>query len=318
MQLNTCLLLRYILFAGIFIALGSIDVRAAVSDVSIEPIDRTNFRLTIGSSQLEINIRDKVLLSKQDILLDWIRYSTQVVYQYYGRFPVARLNISLNVAGGFAVRFGQAFGGESPYLRIVVGEDITADMLRKDWIMVHEMVHLAMADVPSSNRWLLEGLATYVESIARAQQGYLSEDFVWHGFLKRMPQGLPAAGDAGLDHTPTWGRTYWGGAMFCLLADIEIRKLTNNQMSLRDALRGILGDGYSMKTDATAMQIFESGDAATRVPVLVNLYQEMRADPVMVDLPALWIELGVDLNNDQVVYNAQAPLAHIRQQMLKP
>jgi hypothetical protein len=318
MQLNTCLLLRYFLFSGIFFALGSIDVRATVSDVSIEPIDRTNFRLTIGSSQLEINIRDKVLLSKQDILLEWIKYSTQVVYQYYGRFPVDQLYISLNVAGGFAVRFGQAFGGESPHLRIVVGEDITADMLRKDWIMVHEMVHLAMADVPSSNRWLLEGLATYVESIARAQQGYLSEDFVWHGFLKRMPQGLPAAGDAGLDHTPTWGRTYWGGAMFCLLADIEIRKLTNNQMSLRDALRGILADGYSMKTDATAMQIFESGDAATRVPVLVNLYQEMRADPVMVDLQALWVELGVNLKSDQVVYNAHAPLAYVREQMLKP
>lgn len=44
----------------------------------------------------------------------------------------------------------------------------------------------------------------------------------------------------------------------------------------------------------------------------------MRADPVLVDLQALWVELGVDLKNDQVVYNAQAPLAHIREQMLKP
>ncbi|MCZ6487800.1 MAG: hypothetical protein O6703_06455, partial [Gammaproteobacteria bacterium] len=211
MQFNPCSLPRRFLFAWIFFALGSMNVLATVRDVSIEPIDRTNFRLIIGDSRLEINIRDKVLLSKQDILLEWIKYSAQVVDQYYGRFPVDHLNIKLNVAGGFAVRFGQAFGGESPHLRIVVGEDINADMLRKDWILVHEMVHLAMADVPSSNRWLLEGLATYVESIARAQQGYLSEDFVWHGFLKRMPQGLPVAGDEGLDYTPTWGRTYWGG-----------------------------------------------------------------------------------------------------------
>jgi hypothetical protein len=294
------------------------NVEAGVSDVSIEPIDRTNFRLTIAGSQLEVNIRDKVLLSKQDILLEWIKYSAQVVHRYYGRFPVDRLKIELNVAGGFAVRFGQAFGGESPHLRIVVGEDINQEMLRKDWIMVHEMVHLAMADVPRPNRWLLEGLATYVESIARAQQGYLSEEFVWNGFINRMPQGLPAAGDEGLDHTPTWGRTYWGGAMFCLLADIEIRRLTNNQMSLRDALRGILSDGYSMKSGATPMQIFKSGDAATGVPVLVDLYQKMRADPMLVDLQALWFDLGVDLKNDQVVYNAEAPLAHIRKQMLKP
>ena len=41
-----------------------------------------------------------------------------------------------------------------------------------------------------------------------------------------MPKGLPQAGDQGLDNTGTWGREYWGGAMFCLLADIEIRKAT--------------------------------------------------------------------------------------------
>ena len=100
------------------------------------------------------------------------------------------------------------------------------------------MVHLAMAHVPETSRWWLEGLSTYVESIARAQRGHLSEEFVWNGFYHRMPQGLPQDGDRGLDRTPTWGRTYWGGAMFCLLADVEIRRLTDNRKSLRDALRG--------------------------------------------------------------------------------
>jgi hypothetical protein len=37
-----------------------------------------------------------------------------------------------------------------------------------------------------------------------------------------MPQGEPQRGDRGLDGTHTWGRTYWGGAMFCLLTDVEI------------------------------------------------------------------------------------------------
>ena len=54
-----------------------------------------------------------------------------------------------------------------------------------------------------------------------------------------MPQGLPAAGDQGLDNTHIWGRTYRGGAMFCLLADIEIRKQTGNAKGLLDALRAI-------------------------------------------------------------------------------
>ena len=307
-----------VLVMGLIFIFGSINAQAEVADVTVTQLDNTNFRLLIDGSQLNISIRDRVLLSKKDPLLEWIKYSAQTVHQYYGQFPVDNLDINLNVSGGFAVRFGQAFGGESPRLRIVVGEDINQTMLRKDWIMVHEMVHLAMANVPRSNRWLLEGLATYVESIARAQQGQLSEDFVWNGFINRMPQGLPTEGDAGLDYTPTWGRTYWGGAMFCLLADIEIRKLTDNRMSLQDALRGILKDGYSMQADTTAMQVFKAGDAATGVPVLVSLYEKMRADPAPVDLGALWASLGVSLQNDQVSYKTDAPLSHVREQLLKP
>ena len=56
-----------------------------------------------------------------------------------------------------------------------------------------------------------KGLATYVESIARAQAGELGVEQVWAGFVKGMPNGLPQSGDRGLDHTHTWGRTYWGG-----------------------------------------------------------------------------------------------------------
>ena len=127
----------------------------------------------------------------------------------------------------------------------------------------------------------------------------------------------PAVGDRGLDLTPTWGRTYWGGAMFCLLADIEIRKLTDNQKSLQDALRGVLDAGYSMHADTTVMQVFEAGDRATGVDVLVPLYQSMRADPAPVDLDHLWRELGVGVKDGNMAYDNDAPLAHVRRAMLR-
>ncbi|MCP4430139.1 MAG: M1 family metallopeptidase [Gammaproteobacteria bacterium] len=306
------------LFVFLFISTPLLANNSA-ADISVSRIDKNTFRISIGNSQFDVIIRDKVLLSKKDRLLEWAGYSANAVYHYYGRFPVDRVRIKIEVTDGNRVRFGQAFGGESPSLRVVVGEDITPEVLRKDWIMVHEMVHLAMADVPRNQRWLLEGLATYVESVARAQLGQLSEDFVWKGFLSRMHQGLPASGDRGLDYTPTWGRTYWGGALFCLLADVEIRKQSNNRMSLRDALRGILKEGYSMKAGAdNALQIFEAGDHATGLPVLVNLYNEMRAQPQPAELGSLWKSLGLSLQEGEVIYNDRAALATIRKQMLKP
>ena len=307
-----------LLFAWLFSSTALLaDNRLA--NISLQNLDKNTFRVTIGDSELDVLIRDKVLLSKKDRLLDWVGYSAQAVHHYYDRFPVDKLLIKIQVTDGNRVRFGQAFGGHSPSVRVVVGEDITADVLRRDWIMVHEMVHLAMADMPRNQRWVLEGLATYVESIARAQVGHLSEDFVWNGFLGQMHQGLPASGDKGLDQTPTWGRTYWGGAMFCLFADVEIRKQSNNRLSLQDALRGILNAGYSMQTGVdNALEIFEEGDRATGLTVLVDLYNEMRDRPKPDELDSLWKSLGLSLQDGNVVYNDSAELAAIRKQLLTP
>lgn len=287
------------------------------ADPQIENISDREFAFDLDGSRISIEIRDPVLRGKKDILLEWVLYSSKTVHHYYGRFPVDSVHIKLMVVAGHKVRFGRAFGGESPFIRIDVGEDVNPETLRRDWILVHEMVHLAMANVPQEHAWLLEGLATYVESIARAQRDHLTEEQVWRYFIERMPQGLPQLGDRGLDHTPTWGRTYWGGAIFCMLADIEIRKLTDNRKSLRDALRGVLDAGLSMHADTSAIKVFEAGDRATGVAVLVPLYQKMKADPYPVDLDVLWEALGVNLQKQKVIYNDQAPMSHIRKHLLK-
>ena len=309
-------MVRYLLM---LLALGcSFDVSSSAAvEPQIESLSEREFAFDLGDSRISIEIGDPGLLERKDMLLEWVRYSAQTVHHYYGRFPVKTVFINVEVTSGHGVRFGQAFGGESPVIRVVVGEAITPEMLLRDWILVHEMVHLAMADVPRHHRWWLEGLATYVESIARAQRDYLSEEFIWRNFIERMPQGLPKIGDRGLDLTPTWGRTYWGGALFCMLADIEIRKLTDNRKSLREALRGMLDAGISMHTSATVMQVFEAGDRATGVAVLVPLYQKMKADPYPVDLDALWSDLGVKLDGFTVIYNDDAPMAHVRKRLLK-
>ena len=85
-----------------------------VANVSITNLDKNTFRVTIGDSQLDVLIRDKVLLEKKDRLLDWVGYSAQAVQHYYGRFPVDKLLLRIQVTDGNRVRFGQAFGGDSP------------------------------------------------------------------------------------------------------------------------------------------------------------------------------------------------------------
>ena len=128
------------------------------------------------------------------------------------------------VCGEAGRRVGTARRSRSPSAGQAHSSDFT-----DDWVLTHEMVHLAFPSVPEEHHWIEEGSATYIEPIARARAGDLTPEKVWGDLVDGLPQGLPQPGDRGLDFTPTWGRTYWGGALFCLLADIEIRKRTANQ-----------------------------------------------------------------------------------------
>jgi hypothetical protein len=192
----------------------------------------------------------------------------------------------------------------------------TSADLKKDWMLTHEMVHFGFPSVPESHHWIEEGTATYIEPIARARAGMLDISRAWFETVRDMPQGLPAAGDKGLDHTHTWGRTYWGGALFCLLADVEIRKRTKNSKGFVDAMRGINRAGGTIDADWPVTRAFEIGDAATGGRTLMELYDKMRATPVTPDLPALWKQLGVERADETVKFDDSAPLAAIRKGIL--
>ncbi len=184
--------------------------------------------------------------------------------------------------------------------------------LADDWLLTHEMIHLALPSLAERHQWLEEGLATYVEPIARARAGTLTLEQVWHDFIVGLPQGQPQAGDRGLDGTPTWGRTYWGGALFCLRADVTIRQRTGNRFGLEHSLRAIFAAGGSIDRDWTIDRVIEVGDQAVGVSVLRELYEEMRSQPVTVDLELLWRQLGIKRHGKKVIFDDSAPLASIR------
>jgi len=245
-------------------------------------------------------------------ILDWIKTSARAVSTYYGRFPVASLKLLMVPVNGPRVRGGTTWGYRGAAIRVLIGRDASEDDLRRDWILVHEMVHLALPDMPERHNWLSEGLAVYIEPIARVQAGDMAAHEIWQAMMRDMPKGLPEAGDRGLDNTDTWGRKYWGGAMFCLLADIEIRKTTNNRLGLRDAMRGVIAAGGSHEQDWPIERVLATADKATGADVLTRLHNEMGAKPVTPDLAGLWRDLGLGLRGEALEFDDGAPLAAIR------
>lgn len=255
-----------------------------------------------------------------DQVLRWIHTAQKAVTHYYGRYPVPRVKIRVEARPGRSGNAsGTTYGGDDgAFIRMGIGSEVGNDEMQADWVMTHEMVHLAFPRVAENQHWIEEGLATYVEPVARAQIGDLSVDYLWQETIEGMPKGLPQSGDEGLDNTTTWGRTYWGGAMFCLLADVEIRERTHNRYGLQDALRGILAAGGNIDTEWPLIKVLVTADKAVGVSVLGDLYTQMRDKPVDPDLPALWKKLGVALVDGKVVYDDKAPDAAIRKSITAP
>jgi predicted metalloprotease with PDZ domain len=195
---------------------------------------------------------------------------------------------------------------------------VTKADLNEDWTMTHEFVHMALSSLPDESHWLEEGLATYVEPIARAQAGQLPVEEMWEGVVQGMAHGEPGQGDRGLDQTHTWGRTYWGGALFCLVADVKIREATHNQKGLQDALRAIVGSGATIDTEQPVERVLGAGDRATGTTVLVDLYNSWKNHPVSVDLNQLWVQLGVQTGSHGIQMDSSAPLASIRAAITTP
>ena len=59
-------------------------------------------------------------------------------------------------------------------------------------------ITLAFPSLPDDQHWMEEGLATYVEPIARVQTGELKPQQIWRDMVRDMHKGEPAEGDRDL------------------------------------------------------------------------------------------------------------------------
>jgi hypothetical protein len=285
------------------------------------PIQSTE-TLKIGGASLQVDFAAGALDLPTAQVLPWVQRAAKAVTVYYGRFPLQTARILIvPAAGERGVMQGTTWGdmhGMPGFTRIRLGQHSTEKDLAEDWTMTHELVHMAFPSLPDDQHWMEEGLSTYIEPIARVQTGELEAKAIWRDMIEGMPKGQPGPGDRGMDNTHTWGRTYWGGALFCLVADVEIRKQTNNRKGLQDALRAIVAAGGTIDHDWPLTQALAIGDKASGTTVLEDQYKTWSGNPMPVDLEKLWRDLGVRRGPDGAIFDAKAPLASIRAAITRP
>jgi hypothetical protein len=208
--------------------------------------------------------------------------------------------------------------GGGPSLVIQVGEHAGRNDIWDDWVLIHEMIHTATPFVADTGFWLMEGLATYLEPMIRARAGWLSAERVWAERMRGMPNGLAAMTGPGIARGG-WGATYWGGATFMLLADLEVRERSAGRLGLEDCLRHVrkaFGDAGTRMTTAAFLRACDAGLALDGPGVATALAERYVYAGSALDLDVLWRDLGIQRRGAAIVFDDAAPKAPLRELVL--
>ena len=297
-------------YCGCTLGIHCVSV-AGISAVHAQS-ESVSWSIVAAGCHILVSVDDATLRARHSAVDRWVLRAASAVAAYYGAFPARRLSIRISAVDGGRVRSGVLRLAHELVIDVTLGRSVTAAELDDDWILVHEMVHLALPRLADAHHWLSEGLATYVEGVARAQAGTRTVEDVWSEWLERMPLGRPQVGGGGLDDSRSWARTYWGGALFCLMADVRLRQQSQNRSGLQDAMRAILALGGGYRESASLPALLAEAGRSMGNDVLTQLYEEIGQHEGSTAIEAMWQQLGVDRTDGELRIDETAPLAALR------
>ena len=150
-------------------------ITSTISNANAE--DTSEYQLKIKDSTINLafapEASNKHFTIGHQKIVQSIEMSANAVADYFQQFPVKNLNIKINPGNGSRIG-GTAYHNSTPLVVLRIRTDITEQQLQKDWVIVHEMVHLAFPPMRRKHSWAEEGLATYIEPLVRLRAGTIS------------------------------------------------------------------------------------------------------------------------------------------------
>jgi hypothetical protein len=254
-----------------------------------------------------------------DAAVEFIKKSAGLVAGLFDLWPGDVTIFVIPVPGAQEVVFGRVLSLAGASVALLFGADTPASGVRDNWVVVHELFHLACPSFVGEGRWLEEGLATYYEPILRERAGWMTEADLWTHFVREMPRGLRGNGDPlDLEERDDIDSTYWGGALFALFADVRTRAVTHGKGSLDGVVRTVLYNLGGASHRARVADFLKLADLATKTQVVTEVFDSWAVRGENVDLDALWSQLGITgveearEHGRTVTLRDDAPLAAVR------
>ncbi len=272
--------------------------------------------IPVGGARIDVVLLGAPIAMGDDAVADWVKGAAERVASLYGRFPVDATVFVVPVPGADEVVFGRVMSLTGASVVLLFGDQARPADAHSDWVVMHELFHLSSPSFVGEGHWLEEGLATYYEPVLRARAGWISEAFLWGDFVAQMPRGLRKGGEpASLEDRDDIDATYWGGALFALLADVRIRTATRaaaRAESFDDVLRAVLATRGDATHRASVADFLDTAASSTGGPWVRQVYDSWALRGEGVDLDALWKSLGVARVGGVTTLRDDAPLAQIR------
>lgn len=258
-------------------------------------------------------------LERRENLLDWLQQAADAVAGVSGYFPMAETQVLVLPVGPDkeAVPWAEIQRQGRPAVHFFVDQTRPIYEFTSDWTAVHEFSHLLHPYILRTDAWLFEGIASYYQNIARARSGMLSERVAWQKLYEGFQRGTQRLGGEVLRDSNKLMQIYWGGAAFVLLADVELRRRSAGQQSMANLLHQLRSCCGEDMGPWSAKVMLRKLDTLAGGKTLTQLYGEQVVRRSFPSVYPVLAQLGVHVRNGQVRLDDSAPLAHIRQAIIR-
>ncbi len=249
----------------------------------------------VPGAVLEVAILGRMSRVDDVTLCAWLRRTAEEVLQVRRDFPYPYVTVRLIPVPGRErpSLFGMVLWSSPPSISVLVGQDAAPESFTRDWVALHELLHLTHPTFLPRVAWLSEGLATYYTEVARARSGRHTPLEAWSELVDGFERGRVDANGRtmaqvveGSDTSPS---VYWTGALFALHLDVELRRLTGNQRGLDDVLELLAGRGSTSSMQAFGVAV----DEVAGRPLFEALLARHLTRPAFAERDALLEALGV-------------------------
>ena len=263
-------------------------------------------------------------------LTTWLATAAHNVGLSYGRFPNPNPQIVVIPGAkhlrdsGEPVPFGHVIRNGGEAVQFFVNQMRPAEDFVADWTATHEFAHLMIPYVSATEKWISEGLASYYQNVLMARGGHYRADKAWRKIIEGFRRGENSVPHLSLENAMPLGgwdgimKTYWGGAAIFLMADVELRRVSDGKQSLDTILDALQKCCLPSSRTWHGKRLFEKLDALAGRPVFVPLYQRYRRDKQFPGYDELLESLGLALGSNGIRMDDAAPLAAIRDRIMLP